>query len=44
MMLAHKAAREARIAVEVINGENSVFEDIIVPAVVFTDPEVAWAD
>ena len=41
-MLAHKATKEARIAVEVITGEASAFEDIIVPAVVFTDPEVAW--
>ncbi len=42
VLLAHKATKEARIAVEVITGESSVFEDIIVPAVVFTDPEVAW--
>lgn len=41
-MLAHKASKEARIAVEVITGEMSEFESII-PAVVFTDPEVAWA-
>jgi dihydrolipoamide dehydrogenase len=41
-MLAHKATKEARIAVEVIIGESSTFEDIIIPAVVFTDPEVAW--
>ena len=41
-MLAHKAAREARIAVEVMLGESSAFEHIIVPAVVFTNPEVAW--
>ena len=41
-MLAHKASKEGRIAVEVITGEHSAFEDIIVPAVVFTDPEVAW--
>jgi dihydrolipoamide dehydrogenase len=41
-MLAHKAAREARVAVEVMLGETSSFEDIIVPAVVFTNPEVAW--
>ena len=41
-MLAHKAAKEARIAVEVITGEASAFEDIVMPAVVFTDPEVAW--
>ncbi|MEK7341413.1 MAG: dihydrolipoyl dehydrogenase [Candidatus Binatota bacterium] len=41
-LLAHKAAKEARIAVEVITGESSTFEDVIIPAVVFTDPEVAW--
>ena len=41
-LLAHKAGKEARIAVEVINGENSVFENVIIPAVVFTDPELAW--
>jgi dihydrolipoamide dehydrogenase len=42
ILLAHKAHKEARIAVEVINGENSVFENVIIPAVVFTDPELAW--
>jgi dihydrolipoamide dehydrogenase len=42
ILLAHKAHKEARIAVEVINGENSVFEHVIIPAVVFTDPELAW--
>ncbi len=42
VLLAHKASKEARIAVEVITGEKSVFEDIIIPAVVFTDPELAW--
>ncbi len=42
LMLAHKASKEARIAVEVICGENSAFKDIIIPAVVFTDPEIAW--
>jgi dihydrolipoamide dehydrogenase len=41
-LLAHKAQREARIAVEVIAGEESAFEDLIIPAVVFTDPELAW--
>jgi dihydrolipoamide dehydrogenase len=41
IMLAHKAHKEARIAVEVITGENSAFESVI-PAVVFTDPELAW--
>lgn len=42
LLLAHKATKEARIAVEVIAGEMSTFEDIIIPAVVFTDPELAW--
>ena len=41
-LLAHKASKEAKIAVEVIAGGPSAFEDIVVPAVVFTDPEVAW--
>jgi dihydrolipoamide dehydrogenase len=42
VLLAHKASKEARVAVEVIVGEKSAFEDIIIPAVVFTDPEIAW--
>jgi dihydrolipoamide dehydrogenase len=42
ILLAHKAHKEARIAVENINGENVVFENIVIPAVVFTDPELAW--
>ena len=42
-MLAHKAAHEAKVAVEVLNGENSDFKNRVVPAVVFTDPEIAWA-
>jgi dihydrolipoamide dehydrogenase len=42
ILLAHKAHKEARIAVEVINGEESRFENIVIPAVVFTDPELAW--
>jgi dihydrolipoamide dehydrogenase len=42
VLLAHKAAKEARIAVEVIIGEPSTFRDIVIPAVVFTDPEIAW--
>ena len=41
LMLAHKASREARVAVENILGESTVFESVI-PAVVFTDPEIAW--
>ena len=42
ILLAHKAHKEGRIAVEVINGENSINQDIVMPAVVFTDPELAW--
>jgi dihydrolipoamide dehydrogenase len=42
VLLAHKAAKEARIAVEVIVGQDSAFTDITMPAVVFTDPELAW--
>ena len=41
-MLAHKASHEAKVAVEVILGRKSVFEPQAIPAVVFTDPEVAW--
>jgi len=43
LMLAHKASREARVAVDVITGEPTAFQNVIIPAVVFTDPEVAWA-
>ncbi len=42
-MLAHKASHEGRTAVEVIHGEKVGFEPIAIPAVVFTDPEIAWA-
>jgi len=42
VLLAHKASKEARIAIEAMEGEASVFEDIVIPAVVFTEPEVAW--
>jgi len=41
-MLAHKASHEARAAVESIAGRKTVFEPAAIPAVVFTDPEVAW--
>lgn len=41
-MLAHKASREAKIAVEVIAGEPAQFDNRAIPAVVFTDPEIAW--
>jgi dihydrolipoamide dehydrogenase len=42
ILLAHKAHKEGRIAVEVIHGESTVNKDIVMPAVVFTDPELAW--
>ncbi len=41
-MLAHKASHEGRVAVEVIAGENVAFRPMAIPAVVFTDPELAW--
>jgi dihydrolipoamide dehydrogenase len=42
-MLAHKASHEGRVAVQAILGEDVVFEPAAIPAVVFTDPELAWA-
>jgi len=42
-MLAHKASHEGRTAVEVIYGEKVAFEPVAIPAIVFTDPEIAWA-
>src|SRR5580658_3553846 len=41
-MLAHKASHEGRVAVEAIAGHKVAFEPHAIPAVVFTDPEVAW--
>jgi len=41
-MLAHKATHEGRIAAEVIAQHKVVFEPACIPAVVFTDPEIAW--
>jgi dihydrolipoamide dehydrogenase len=42
-MLAHKASAEGRVAAEVIAGHTkAVFEPAAIPAVVFTDPELAW--
>jgi dihydrolipoamide dehydrogenase len=41
-MLAHKASHEGRTAVEAIAGEKAAFEPLAIPAVVFTDPELAW--
>lgn len=42
-MLAHKAMHEGKIAVEVLHGEPAEFDALAIPAVVFTDPEIAWA-
>ena len=41
-MLAHKASHEGRTAVEAIAGHKVAFEPAAIPAVVFTDPEIAW--
>jgi dihydrolipoamide dehydrogenase len=41
-MLAHRATHQGRLAAEVIHGSKSVFEPHAIPAVVFTDPELAW--
>jgi dihydrolipoamide dehydrogenase len=42
-MLAHKASREGKVAAEVIAGHKAAFDNRAIPAVVFTDPEIAWA-
>ncbi|HET6878554.1 MAG TPA: FAD-dependent oxidoreductase, partial [Pirellulales bacterium] len=42
-MLAHKASHEGKVAAEVIHGANVSFQPLAIPAVVFTDPEIAWA-
>jgi len=41
-LLAHRAFKQAKVAVEAMLGEASAFENVIIPAVVFTDPEIAW--
>ncbi len=42
-MLAHKASAEGKVAAEVLAGEPAAFDKLAIPAVVFTDPEIAWA-
>ena len=42
-MLAHKAAHEGKLVAELLSGENVVWDKRAIPAVVFTDPEIAWA-
>ena len=41
-MWAHKASREGKVMAGVIAGEPSAFDNRAIPAVVFTDPEIAW--
>jgi dihydrolipoamide dehydrogenase len=41
-MLAHRASRQGKVAAEVIAGEPAEFDNRSIPAVVFTDPEIAW--
>jgi dihydrolipoamide dehydrogenase len=41
-MLAHKATREGKVAAEVVAGKAAEFDNTAIPAVVFTDPEIAW--
>jgi len=41
-MLAHKAVHEAHVAAEVIAGHKAAFDARVIPAVAYTDPEVAW--
>ncbi len=43
MMLAHKAMYEGKIAAEVISGQPAAFDAAAIPAVVYTDPSLAWA-
>jgi len=42
MMLAHKASYEGKVAAEVIAGQPSEFDVRAIPAVVYTDPQIAW--
>lgn len=41
-MLAHKASREAKVVANVIAGKPDEWDNVTIPAVVYTDPEVAW--
>jgi dihydrolipoamide dehydrogenase len=41
-MLAHKATHEGKVAAEVIGGLPAAFDVKTVPAVIFTNPEIAW--
>src|SRR5438552_6614128 len=41
-LLAHRAMRQGKVVAEVIAGRPAAFDNVVVPAVIFTDPEVAW--
>src|SRR5262249_21103874 len=41
-MLAHRAMRQGKVVAETIAGRPAAFDNVAIPAVVFTDPEVAW--
>lgn len=41
-MLAHKATHQGKVAAEVIAGHKAAFQALTIPAVAYTDPEVAW--
>ncbi len=42
VLLAHKAYWEGKVAAEVIVGEPAAFDQVAIPAVIYTDPEIAW--
>ncbi len=42
-LLAHKAYREAKVAAEAIAGIPTAFDSVVIPAVIYSDPEIAWA-
>jgi dihydrolipoamide dehydrogenase len=41
-MLAHRAMRQGKVAAEALAGQPAAFDNMAIPAVVFTDPEIAW--
>jgi dihydrolipoamide dehydrogenase len=41
-MLAHRAMRQGKVAAEAVAGQPAAFDNVAIPAVVFTDPEIAW--
>ena len=41
-MLAHRAMRQGKVAAAALAGQPAAFDNVAVPAVVFTDPEIAW--